>query len=97
MKHTLPEAPAKNPSDKQVNSPYTDTAVASGDKDFKKELSDHEKAGKPYDKDGKATDADMQSDKNEKGEKGEVYTDKAKYVPDNSVADKHPSGANAVK
>lgn len=97
MKHTLPEAPAKNPSDKQVNSPYTDTAVASGDKDFKKELSDHEKAGKPYDKDGKATDADMQSDKNEKGEKGEVYTDKAKYVPDNSVADKRPSGANAVK
>ena len=97
MKHTLPEAPAKNPSDKQVNSPYTDTAVASGDKDFKKELSDHEKAGKPYDKDGKATDADMQSDKNEKGEKGEVYTNKAKYVPDNSVADKRPSGANAVK
>ena len=97
MKHTLPEAPAKNPSDKQVNSPYTDTAVANGDKDFKKELSDHEKAGKPYDKDGKATDADMQSDKNEKGEKGEVYTDKAKYVPDNSVADKRPSGAKAVK
>lgn len=97
MKHTLPEAPAKNPSDKQVNSPYTDTAVASGDKDFKKELTNHEKAGKPYEKDGKATDADMQSDKNERGEKGEVYTDKAKYVPDNSVADKNPSGAKAVK
>lgn len=97
MKHTLPEAPSKNPSDKEVNSPYTDTAVADGDKDFKKEASDYKKAGKPYDKDGKATDADMESDKNERGEKGEVYTDKAKYVPDNSVADKKPSGAKAVK
>lgn len=96
-KHTLPEAPAKNPSDKQVNSPYTDTAVAKGDKDFKKELTDHEKAGKPYDKDGKVSDAEMSSDKKKSGEKGEVYKEKAKYVPDNSVADKKPGGGKAIR
>ena len=63
MAHTLPEAPSKNPTEKEVNSPYTDTAVANGDKDFKKEQTDHEKAGKPFDKDGKVSDNDMESDK----------------------------------
>lgn len=95
--HTLPEAPAKNPSEKEVNSPYTDTAVANGDKDFKKELTDHEKAGSPYDKDGEVTDADMESDKAEKGEKGEVYTKKAEYVPADSVANQNPSGGKVVR
>ena len=95
--HTLPEAPAKNPSDKKVNDPYTDTAVANGDKDFKKELTDHEKAGKPYDKDGKATDSDMTSDKANKGEKGEVYKEKAKFVPDNAVANKKPNGGKVIR
>lgn len=95
--HTLPEAPAKNPSDKAVNTPFTDTAVAQLDKDFKKENNDPEKAGKPFEKDGEVSDADMESDKNERGEKGEVYTEKAKYVPAGSVADKKPAGAKAVK
>lgn len=95
--HTLPEAPAKNPSDKEVNSPFTDTAVAKLDKDFKKELKDPEKAGKPFEKDGEVTDADMESDKNERGEKGEVYTEKAKFVPSDSVANKKPAGAKTVK
>lgn len=95
--HTLPEAPSKNPSEKEVNSPYTDTAVAKGDKDFKEKHTNHEKAGKPYDKDGKVSNDDMGSDKNERGEKGDVYTDKAQYVPDNSVADKKPNGGKVVK
>ena len=34
--HTLPEAPAKNPSDQKVNAPFTQSGVADGDKDFKK-------------------------------------------------------------
>lgn len=97
VSHTLPEAPAKNPSDKKVNTPFTDTAVAKGDKDFKESESDYKKAGKPFDKDGTISDGEMQSDKKKSGEKGEVYTEKAKYVPDNSVADKNPSGSKPVK
>ena len=95
--HTLPEAPAKNPSDKKVNSPFTDTAVANGDKDFKKELTNHEKAGKPYEKDGEVSNSDMTSDKANKGEKGDTYKEKAKYVPDNSVANKKPSGGKVIR
>lgn len=61
--HTLPEAPDSNPSDKEVNAPFTDTAVAKGDKDFKKEEKNHEKAGTPFDKDGEVSNKEMQSDK----------------------------------
>lgn len=92
--HTLPEAPAKNPSEKEVNSPFTDTAVANGDKDFKKEQTDPKKAGAPF---NEKTEANMESDKNHTGKSEEVYSEKAKYVPENSVADKNPSGAKSVK
>ena len=97
MKHTLPEAPASNPSSQKVNSPFTDTAIANGDKDFKKTETNYEKAGGPYKEDGTVSDSDMQSDKNPKGKNSEAYSEKAKYVPDNSVADKKPSGAKSVK
>lgn len=95
--HTLPEAPAKNPSDDKVNTPFTDTAVANGDKDFKKQSTDHEKVGKPFNTDGEATSTDMTSDKKPviKGE--ETYGEDAQYVPNNSVADKKPSGGKVVR
>lgn len=95
--NTVPEAPASHPSDKKVNSPFTDTAVANGDKDFTKTETNHEKAGAPFDKDGKVTDKDMQSDKNPSKNTDAVYKEDAKYVPDNSVADKKPSGGKVVK
>lgn len=95
--HTLPEAPAKNPSDKKVNSPFTDTAVANGDKDFKKEESNHEKAGTPFDKDGGVTSKDMQSDKNPgNGADDGVYCEKTQYV-DTGVAGQHPKGGKVVR
>ena len=97
MSHTLPEAPSKNPSDEKVNAPYSDNAKAEGDKDFNKESSDHKHAGNPYMNDGTVKDSDMTSDKNEKGEKGDVYTDNAEYVPSNSVANQKPSGGKSVK
>lgn len=93
----VPEAPASHPSDKKVNAPFTDTAVAKGDKDFTKTETNHEKAGAPFNEDGKVSDSDMQSDKNPKGNDGDTYSEKAKYVPDDSVADKKPSGGKAVK
>lgn len=96
-KHTLPEAPAQNPSDKKVNSPFTDTAVAKGDKEFTKQQTDQKKAGDPYNKDGEATNKDMQSDKNPKGNDGDTYSEKAKYVPDGAVANQHKDGGKAVK
>lgn len=95
--HTLPEAPATNPSDEKVNSPFTDTAVANGDKDFKKEETDHEKAGTPFNKDGKVSNKEMQSDKKPVVKTDATYTEKAKYVPDNSVADQNPSGGKVVR
>jgi len=95
--HTLPEAPATNPSDEKVNSPFTDTAVAEGEKDFKKQEIDHEKAGTPFDKDGEVSNKEMQSDKKPVVKTDATYTEKAKYVPENSVADKNPSGGDVVR
>ena len=95
--HTLPEAPAKNPSDKKVNSPFTDTAVANGEKDFKKEEHNHETAGTPFEKDGEVSNKEMQSDKKPSIKTDATYTEKAQYVPDNSVADKNPSGGKVVR
>lgn len=92
---TVPEAPASHPSDKKVNAPFTDTAVAKGDKDFTEKETNPQKAGAPFNKEGEAKD--MQSDKNPKGNEGETYSEKAKYVPDNAVADKKPSGGKSVK
>lgn len=95
--HTLPEAPAKNPSDDKVNAPYTDTAVAKGDKDFKEKSNDHVKVGKPFNTDGEATSKDMQSDKNPKSsEDGDAYTEKPQYV-DTGVGGQHPSGGKVVR
>lgn len=93
----VPEAPASHPSDKKVNSPFTDTAVANGDKDFTKTATDPAKQGTPFDKDGEATNADMQSDKKPTGKTDATYTEKAQYVPDNTVADKKPSGGKVVR
>ena len=93
----VPEAPASHPSDKKVNSPFTDTAVANGDKDFTKTATDPGKQGAPFDKDGEATSADMQSDKKPTGKTDATYTEKAQYVPDNTVADKKPSGGKVVR
>ena len=93
----VPEAPASHPSDKKVNSPFTDTAVANGDKDFTKTATDPAKQGAPFDKDGEATNADMQSDKKPTGKTDATYTEKAQYVPDNTVADKKPIGGKVVR
>ena len=93
----VPEAPASHPSDKKVNSPFTDTAVANGDKDFTKTATDPAKQGAPFDKDGEATNSDMQSDKKPTGKTDATYTEKAQYVPDNTVADKKPSGGKVVR
>lgn len=95
--HTLPEAPATHPSDKKVNAPYTDTAVAKGDKDFKEKENDHVKAGIPFDKDGEITNKDMQSDKTPgNGADDGTYSERTKYV-DTGVAGKHPSGGKVVR
>ena len=96
--HTLPEAPASNPSKDKVNSPFTDTAVANGDKDTKQTSTDPKKEGQPYDNETKVTDNDMQSDKKPNGNgNNDTYSEKAKYVPDNSVANKKPSGGKVAK
>lgn len=94
---TVPEAPASHPSSKKVNSPFTDTAVAKGDKEFTKTETNYKTAGGPFNKDGEVTDKEMQSDKNPSKNTDAVYTEKAKYVPDNTVADKKPGGGKAVK
>lgn len=96
--HTLPEAPASNPSKEKVNYPFTDTAVANGDKDFKKKQEDPKKAGHPFDNNGEVSDSDMQSDKKATANGGsETYSEKPKFTPSNSVTDQHPSGGKATK
>lgn len=96
-KHTLPEAPASNPSSKKVNAPFTDTAVAKGDKDFKETETNYAKAGAPFNQDGTVSDSDMQSTKNPKSNgDGDAYTEKPKYV-ETGVAGQNPKGGKSVK
>lgn len=97
--HTLPEAPAKNPSDEKVNAPYTQSGVANGEKDFKKELHNHETAGGPFNKDGKSSlEKNMQSDKKPRVKTDAEYLTKEKtYEPKNNVASEHPSGGKVVR
>lgn len=96
--HTLPEAPASNPSEDKVNSPFTDTAVAKGDKDFKEKQEDPKKVGHPFDNNGEVSVSDMQSDKKATANSGsETYSEKPKFAPSNSVTDQHPSGGKATK
>lgn len=95
--HTLPEAPAKNPSDKKVNAPFTDTAVAKLDKDLKETETNPEKAGGPYTKDGEVSNKDMQSDKTPgNGADDGTYCEKPQYV-DTGVAGEHPKGGKVVR
>ena len=100
MAHEVPEAPAKNPSQKKVNAPFTDVAVAPEDKDLKYAQNQFTKSG-PYSEGGTVTNKDMESDKRPKGNKGDVYTEKGKInaIPNgkNAVADKKVSGGKVVK
>jgi hypothetical protein len=97
MNHTLPEAPAKNPSDKKVNAPFTDTAVAKLDKDLKETETNPEKAGGPYTEDGEVSNKEMQSDKTPgNGADDGTYCEKPQYV-DTGVAGEHPKGGKVVR
>ena len=100
MGHTLPEAPAKNPSDKEVNKPFVDPANAKGDKDMKNGVTDYQKTGGPFSVGGEVTNADMQSDKNPKGNSGDTYVEKPSFGPKFSkdgVAAQKKEGGKVVK
>lgn len=95
--HTLPEAPAKNPSQEKVNSPFTDTAVAKGDKDFKDTETNYEKpSGTPY---SEKSNAKLTSDRKPTmgGDNGNAYSDNAQYAPKGSVANEHPTGGKVTR
>jgi hypothetical protein len=95
--HTLPEAPAKNPSQEKVNTPFTDTAVANGDKDFKDTETNYEKpSGTPY---SEKSNAKLTSDRKPtmSGDNGNAYSDNALYAPKGSVANEHPTGGKVAR
>lgn len=95
--HTLPEAPAKNPSQEKANTPYTNTAVAKGDKDFNETEEDYEKpSGTPYSKNANA-EMDSVLKPSMSGDNGNAYNEKAQFVPNNSVANEHPSGGKVTR
>lgn len=98
--HTVPEAPAKNPSQQKVNSPFVDPATAKGDKDMKNGTTDYEKKGGPFSIGGTVTNKDMQSDKNPKGNSGDTYTEKPSFGPKfskNGLAAQKKEGGKSVK
>ena len=100
MGHTLPEAPAKNPSDKEVNKPFVDPATAKGDKDMKNGTTDYQKTGGPFSVGGTVTNKDMQSDKNPRGNSGDTYTEKPSFGPKFSkdgLAAQRKEGGKSVK
>lgn len=84
--HTLPEAPAQNPSDKDKQSPFIDAATAEGDKDFTVTETDPTEASSPF---------DLDPDKSVSGE--ETFSEKPKYGPDNNVAAENPSGGKVTR
>lgn len=100
QEHTLPEAPATAPNPVNVSSPYTDTAVANGDKEMKNGTTNYEKAGGPFSVGGTVTNADMQSDKKPTGKSEDTYSQKPKFGPKfdkDTVADKNPSGGKVTR
>lgn len=90
------EAPKTEKDHVAAGEPFEDKGEAKLDKDLNAKVESPEKAGNPFEKDGEATDKDMQSDKKEKSVDS-VDDKPAEYVPDNSVADKKPAGAKAIK
>ena len=103
MKNTgVPEAPKTVTSkDGNLSAPFEEPAKAELDKDLKTNYKNKPKdQGEPFEDDVKVDNADMESDKMEKGSKGKVgkpFDEKAKYVPANSVADKKPAGGKVVR
>lgn len=71
----VPEAPASNPSENEKLQPYEvmHSGIHDGTKDFNKENHKHQTAGSPF---YKKTSANMQSDKNPKGNGDETYSEK---------------------
>lgn len=91
--HTTPEAPKSSSSSK--NSPFTDTAVAKGDKDVKTQNSNYATAGSPFSVGGVVTNKDMESDKKPSGKSEDVYNEKPSFGPKfdkDSVATKKVAG-----
>lgn len=95
--HTLPEAPAKNPSKEKVNSPFIKSTVANGDKMFNKTCIDYQNAGEPFNEDGKIDDEDMKSDKNKQCNGNAVYSEKAEYISDNAIDSKRVGSGKVTK
>ena len=97
--HDVPEAPATNPSEKTKNAPFTDKSKAELDKDFEKTSDNHETAGEPFNNKENVSNSDMEDDKNKKGGSNvnSPNTEKAKFAPENSIANQHPKGAKSVK
>ncbi len=98
MKNTgNPEAPKTATFDPSIGTPFEEKAEAKLDKDLKATASDPKKVGEPFEKEEKVTDSDMESDKAPKGcESCDDYED-AKYVPEDAVAAKKPSGGKVVR
>lgn len=100
QEHTLPEAPATAPNPINVSSPYTDTAVAKGDKEMKNGTTNYEKAGGPFSVGGTVTNKDMQSDKKPSGKGEDTYNQQPKFGPKfdkDTVANKKPSGGKVTR
>lgn len=95
--HTLPEAPAKNPSKEKVNAPFIKDTIANGDKMFHKTDADYQNAGAPFNENGEIDNEGMESDKAKKGNGDTAYSEKVKYAPDDAIASKYVSSGKAVK
>ena len=93
-----PEAPKTASFSEKIGKPFEETAKAELDKDLKTTANSPEKQGEPFENEETVTDADMESDKNPKCTDCSCkdYED-AKYVPEDSVANKKPSGGKVVK
>lgn len=95
MKNTgVPEAPKTTSFNASIGEPFNDKATAKLDKDLTDKATDPKAQGDPFDE--KCCCGNMTSDKAPKCNKKDEY-EKAKYVPDNSVADKSPKSKFSAK
>ncbi|MCD8206825.1 MAG: hypothetical protein LUD72_02700 [Bacteroidales bacterium] len=93
-KHTVPEAPASNPSAEKVHDPFVEPATANGDKDFKETNDNPASAAGPFTTAIKSVEKTMTSDKKPTGDE-EVkapFTETPKYAPANTVTTQNPKG-----
>lgn len=93
----VPEAPKTQEYNTKVGDPFEDKANYEENRDNEEKAKDHEKQGNPFEEKAEYKENTDDMQKKDSNIPGDTYTKKAEYVPDNAVADMHPSGGHVSR